>query len=341
MIHNSSQKGFGLMEVVVATAVVTLALVSFSQAGVLATRLLRNQKATLEATLLAQEGLEAVRMVRDASWADITWRTGLQNPSLRYYPVVENGIWVLATTSPGLVNGVYDRYVQFEKVGRDASDRIVASGGTDDSGTRRVIAHAVSAAGDIQITTYITDFQSFLLSITDVVAVAYTGAVTDDIGANFPSPNAGDGDPGQTFTTGSSQVEITRTALLLRRSTDLPSDVFVELRASPTGAVLGTSQIISGYTISTTTPAWVSFYFSPAVPVSPSTIYTIRLRSVPDSTIPGSGSAGSIYWEYRQTASSPYSGGIARRFIGRLANPADAGQPMDQYDFGFKAYAYP
>src|SRR3989338_11481059 len=108
MIHNSSQKGFGLMEVVVATAVVTLALVSFSRAGVLATRLLRNQKETLEATLLAQEGLEAVRMVRDASWADIAWRTDLQNPSLRYYPVVENGVWVLATISPGIINCIYD-----------------------------------------------------------------------------------------------------------------------------------------------------------------------------------------------------------------------------------------
>lgn len=330
------------MEVVVATAVTTLALVAFSQAGVLALRLLRNQKETLEATLLAQEGLEAVRLVRDASWADITWRTDLQNPSLRYYPTVENGVWVLATSSPGLVNGVYNRYVQFEKVSRDAvSDKIVSAGGADDPGTRKVTAHAVSAAGDIRIATYVTDFQKFLASANDVVAVSYAGAATDGDLASFPSPNAGDGDPGQTFTTGSSQVEITRTALLLRRATDLPSDVFVELRASPTGVVLGTSQVISGYTISTTTAAWVSFYFSPAPAVSPSTIYTIRLRSVPDSTVAGSGSAGSVYWIYRQTAGSPYSGGIARRYIGRLANPSDAGQPMDQYDFGFKAYAYP
>lgn len=336
-----SQRGFGLVEVVVATAMATFALIAFLQAGALAIRLLRNQKETLKATLLAEEGLEAVRMVRDASWADITWRTETENPSLRYYPVVENGAWVLATTSPGLAGGVHDRYVQFEKVSRDASDRIVISGGTDDPGTHRVIAHAVSVAGDIRIETYITDFQQFLSRKDDAVSVSYTGAATDDIGANFPSSNAGDGDPGQTFTTGALPSEITRVSLLLRRATVQPSDVFVELRVSPTGVVLGTSQIVSGYTISTTTPAWVNFHFFPTVPVSGLTIYTIRMRSIPDSTIPDSGSAGYVHWQYRQTAFSPYPGGVARRFIGQGGDHDDAGQLLDQYDFGFKVYAYP
>ena len=334
--------GFGLTEIVVVVAMATAALVGFLKVGVVALRLLKAEKTNLEATLLAREGLEAVRSVRDESWATIAALTASQSPSPRYYPVIQNGKWVLSLVSPGLINSRYDRYVQVEKVSRDSiSSKIVASGGADDAGTRKITAHASSAAGDVAVATYVTNFQSYLTLPSDAIAVSYTAAATDGAisGFSFPSQNAGDGDPGQSVTIGATG-QVTRVSLLLRRATSVPSDVYAELRATPTSAVLGTSQIISGPTIATTSAAWVDFRFAPAVSL-PAGTYYIRLRSAPDSTVAGSGSAGAIYWHYTlQSPSGPYAGGVSRKGIGRLGNPSDAGQQLDAYDFGFKIYTF-
>lgn len=341
MIHNSSQRGFGVIEIIVAVAMATAALIAFSQAGALALRLLRNEKSTLEATLLAEEALEAARSVRDESWTGIAWRTDLQNPSRHYYPVVVNGKWTLATSSPGLINGAYDRYVQFEKVSRDSSDKIVTSGGTDDPGTRRVIAHASSTARDIQLTAYLTNFQSYLPKQSEAVSVSYADAVTDGNLADFPSGNLGDGDPGQSFTTLGSAVKMTKVSLLLRRITAAPSDVYAEVRTNPTGAVLGASQIINSSTVSTS-PVWVDFRFSDQVALNPAVKYYIRLRSTPSSTDAGSGSAGLFHWLYTQTPPSigpgPLIGGEAIKFIGQYSVQNFAGIIEPDKDFGFKMY---
>ncbi len=334
-------KGFGLIEIVIVTAIVSVALFAFSQAGALSLRLLRNEKENLEMTLLAQEALEAARAVRDESWGNIAWRTEppLASPSLPYYPEIVNGKWTLATTSPGPVDAKYSRFVIFEKASRDSSDRIVSSGGTNDPQTRKVIARAASTGRTIELVSYLTDFQSFLPRTGEAVAISYEGAATDGNLASFPSQNAGDGDPSQSFTTLASAIRVTKAALLLRRAASAPSDVYAELRAGPTGAVLGTSQTVSAVTISGTGPAWVDFRFPDPVALAALTSYTIRMRSVPDSTAALSGSSGTLNWLYTQTASSPYTGGTARRYIGRLSNPADSGQELDQYDFGFKVYA--
>ncbi len=332
--------GFGLIEIIVAVAMATAALVGFLQVGVLAFRLLKHEKNTFEAALLAREGLEAVRSVRDGGWNGIASLTDASSPSPRYYPIIQNGKWELSSVSPGLINGAYDRFIQVEKVSRDGSDRIVLSGGADDVGTRKITAHAIStASGDIVVITYVTNFQSYLTLPSDAVVVSYAGATTDGAisGFGFPSQNAGDGDPGQSFTLGA-PVQVARVSLYLRRATGAPSDVYAELRASPTSAALGTSQIIGGVTIATTSAAWVDFYFTPPVSLAAGAFH-IRLRSIPDSTTAGSGSAGSLYWQYAlQSPSGPYAGGAARKAIGRLGNSSDAGQQLDAYDFGFKVY---
>lgn len=328
-----------MIEIVIVTAIASAALFAFSQAGVLSLRLLRNEKETLEMTLLAREALEAARTVRDESWAAISWRTSTQNPSPPYYPVVENGKWALTVASPGLVNGKYDRYLIFEKVSRNSSDQIVSSGGTDDPGTRKVIARAATNGRTLDLTSYLTDFQSYIARPAEAVAISYEGAATDADLANFPSDNSGNGDPGQSFTTAASAVKVSRASLLLRRITASPSDIYLELRPGPTASPIGSSAIVSASTISGAAASWVDFRFPDPVSLPGLTSYTIRLRSIPDSTAASSGSSGAVHWLYTQTASSPYSGGTARRYIGRLSNPADAGQELDQYDFGFKIYA--
>lgn len=336
-------RGFGLIEIVIVTAVVTVALFAFSQAGVLALRLLRNEKENLEAALLAQEALEAVRSVRDESW------TNNIDPLINgtsYYPTVVNNKWSLVAIPQGFINGKYLRYVRLDQVFRDGSDHIAPSG-TLDINTRRVSARVewrknvttpVAATTTSELVTYITNFLGPLGGPQETKSIFFEDAATDSNLANFPSNNSGDGDPAQSFIT-IGAINATKVELFLRRTTASPSDVYVEIRTSPTGTILGTSNIITSATIGNSTLTWVEFRFPVSVALAAATTYYIRLRSSPSSTDAFSGSYGTINWGYKQTPSSPYAGGEARRYIGRLSNPSDSGQLLDQYDYGFRVYA--
>lgn len=330
-----SSSGFGLVELVVVAAIASATLAGFLQAAILSLRLLHAQQESLEATMLAQEGMEAVRSVRDESWTDNI--TPLINGTV-YYPMVINNKWILSTNNPGLFNQRYARQVIFGQVFRNATDDIAATG-VADTGTRKVTMTVSWGSKQVQLISYITNFQEQLSGPTESKVISYEGAVTDTDVIDFPSDNLGDGEPAQSFTTLASAIDVTRIDALLRRTSNTPSDIYAEIHTSPTGTVLGTSNLITAGTIATSTAAWIEFRFAPEVSLSATTLYYIRLRSVPSSDDLGSGSAGAINWVYLQTPLSPYSGGVARRYIEHLSNPADTGEQLDQYDFGFKVYA--
>lgn len=329
-----SRYGFGLIEVVIVTSIITVSLFGFLQAGILAVQLLRDQKENLELTLLAGEALEAMRTIRDESWTN---NIAPLAASAQYYPTIENGKWKLASSPSGLINSRYSRYIYINDVNRDALDKIILSGGTLDANTKKLTAVATSTKKIVTLTSYITNFRESLSPRVETKTIFFEGAATDGNLANFPSNDAGDGDPVQTLTT-ISAIEVSSIELYLRRTSVNPSDIYAELRTGPTGSILGTSQIITGSTISSTTYSWVSFRFSDPITLNAATQYSVRLRSIPPSTGAGSGSSGIIRWGYLQTVSSPYAGGDARRYVGRLSNPADAGQLLDQYDYGFRVY---
>lgn len=330
------KKGFGLVEIIIVTAIVTTALVGFLQTEVLSVKLLRNERENLEATLLAQETIEAVRSTRDESWTN---KIATLINGTTYYPVIQSGKWVLTTTPPPPVNGKYTRLVVFGEVRRNAQDQISPTGAVD-AGTRRVTSRVTwgSPTKQIELVTYLTNFLEPLGGPTETKTIFYEGATTDGDLANFPSNNSGNGDPAQGFTTLVSPISVSKAELFLKRTTASPSNIFAELRASPTGAVLGVSNIITSTTISNSALTWVEFRFASPVSLAALTKYYIRLRSIPSSNDAFSGSAGTINWGYLQTPSSPYAGGEARRYVGRLSNPGDTGQQLDQYDYGFRVY---
>lgn len=335
----ASEFGFGLLEIVIVIGIVTLALFSFSQTGIVAVRVLRQEKENMEATLLAKEALEAVRAVRDESWANNI--APLANGQ-SYYPVIENGKWKLSVSSPALINGKYYRYAVFGEVLRDAGDRI-ASAGNVDSGTRKVTARAEwlkgAATSTMEIITYITNFQGSLQAQTETKTIFFEDSPTDSDLVNFPSENSGNGDPVQSFTTLSASLKVSKVELYIKRASGGPSSIFVEIRSvSSVGQVLGTSNIINSASILQNL-GWVEFRFPVPVNLSALTKYYVRLRSVPLSTDAFSGSKGLIHWGYKQTSQSPYSDGELRRFVGRLSNPFDQGQLLDQYDAGFRIYS--
>ena len=330
-------QGFGLVEMVIVTGVLAASLFAFLQTEVLSVRLLRAERDNLEATLLAQEGLEGVRSLRDESWTNNI--APLINGTI-YYPIIENSKWKLVTADPGKIEGKYTRTIVFSQVFRNASDQI-ASSGTLDAGTRKVTSRVAWGSTQRDMVGYITDFSSSLAKPIETKTLFFEDAPTESNLSMFPSNNAGDGDPAQTFTTAAISLQVTKVELFLKRMTPMPSNIYVELRVTPTGATLGTSTVITASTISNSALSWVEFRFADPVALAAATSYAIRLRSIPASTDAFSGSAGTIYWGYRQTPPSPYGGGSAYRYVGRLSNSLDGGEQLTQYDYGFRIYATP
>jgi Tfp pilus assembly protein PilV len=122
-----SHRGAGLIEVVVAAAILVIVVVGIASAHRLLIRSSRQVIYGTQAALLAEEGLEAVRVLRDSAWANIASST----VDTSYTLVWTGSTWGLSA-SPTLIDGVFDRRVTFGSVHRNSDDDIAASGALDD-----------------------------------------------------------------------------------------------------------------------------------------------------------------------------------------------------------------
>lgn len=159
--HNTRwNSGLGLVEIVVVAGIISIVFVGLLQLLVLTLRPVEESVRQTQATFFAEEGIEAVKAMRNGGWS-----TNIDPlaSSTTYYPVIVSDDWALTTTDPGPVDGMYDRTVVLEDVYRDANDDI-ASTGTLDSKTKKVVStvswldHEQSKT--VTIETYITNFRS-------------------------------------------------------------------------------------------------------------------------------------------------------------------------------------
>jgi len=133
--------GFTLIEVLIACFIIsmtTLALMSAASKGIeLSIRALRQA----QASMIAEEGVEAVKVIRDADWNVISSLSLNTN----YYLSFNTGsnTWSLQTT-PSInpttpIDDRFTRTIVFSAVYRDDNDDIVPSSlETPDPGTKRV-----------------------------------------------------------------------------------------------------------------------------------------------------------------------------------------------------------
>ncbi len=120
--------GFTLVEVLVASAIIsvtTFSLISAGAKGVeLSTRALRQT----QASYLLEEGAEAVKSIRDANWTNISGLTVGTTYYLSYN--TSTNVWSLSTTA-STIDSIFTRTVVLSAVARDANDDIATSGTTD------------------------------------------------------------------------------------------------------------------------------------------------------------------------------------------------------------------
>jgi len=126
--------GFALIEALVASAVIALVLAGVVAALLLTLRSALGNTASVQSAFLAQEGIEALRILRDNGWsANIA-----SHPSgVNFYLVFDGTTWQ-ATTTNRSIDGTFERSAALADVYRNGNEDIVQSGGTLDPNTKKV-----------------------------------------------------------------------------------------------------------------------------------------------------------------------------------------------------------
>lgn len=135
MSTSPQRGGFGLPETVIAVGLVAFVLIGLAQAATLATRLVNAADLHTRAGFLAEEGIEAVRALRDTGWSV---NIAPLDTTRDYAVVFSENAWRLVSAPQPAVDGRFDRRVRIANVYRDANDNIVPSGGTLDANTKQV-----------------------------------------------------------------------------------------------------------------------------------------------------------------------------------------------------------
>lgn len=155
-LNGSLSKGFGLIEIIIGSAILTVSLVATSTYFQKTLQLNQDSGKTVQASFLLEEGIEAVKFFRDSSWTNISGLT-----AGTYYFLQFDGTKWATTSSNIFVDNAFERKFVLNNVSRDANDDIVASGGTNDPETKKVTV-SVSWLGrngttTKTISTYITN----------------------------------------------------------------------------------------------------------------------------------------------------------------------------------------
>lgn len=155
-MRQNKKHGSTLIEIVVVTAI--LSLVSLSFLGTFAALSSFHEKnlRAIKGSLLAEEGLEAVRLIKSGNWNDLAV---IPSGSIRYLAISPLS-WSI-TTSPEIIDGIFYRSIRVFEVMRDINDDIVSSGGMIDPDTLRFessVSWSVrNATGTVSYEAYMTD----------------------------------------------------------------------------------------------------------------------------------------------------------------------------------------
>lgn len=161
-LYRNCSKGFGLVEIIVGTSIISLSLVGILTAFNLFMRTGLANTEKIQATYILEEGVEAFRYIRDSGWSS---NIGTLTEGVPYYMVFDGSGWE-ATTTKTIIDEVFDRTVTLANVyRRDSDSDIVASTSPDqktlDTNTIevevRVIWDKHEVVYEVNIVTYFTN----------------------------------------------------------------------------------------------------------------------------------------------------------------------------------------
>ncbi len=145
-----------MVEVLVMVFIASFAIFVVWKIYVLYIKISLANPATFQASFLAEEGIEAVKFMRDSNW---TSNIATLIPGTHYTLTFNGSAWGV-TTVPSFILGRFDRRVTVSNVSRDASGNISESG-TPDPNTKKILVEVSwwkdTATTTSQITTYVSN----------------------------------------------------------------------------------------------------------------------------------------------------------------------------------------
>lgn len=157
--HSYFNCGFGLVEVIVGVSIISLSILSVMLVAQLSQKVVGESTRKIQAAFLAEEGVEALKSMRDTSWQN---NIDLLNAGSDYHLSFNGTAWV-STTSNAYIDNIFERKFVIDNVNRDASDDIAASGAVDPHTKKVTIFVSWSARNGTttkSISTYITNLHS-------------------------------------------------------------------------------------------------------------------------------------------------------------------------------------
>jgi len=149
-ISKKNRRGIVAAEIVISVALVATILLYSIDAVSRFLKTGSGHTAQVQAVYITEGTLESVRFIRDAGWS--AFQALPLNTDLY---VAYGSSTITATTTPQL-EGVYSSVFRISGVSRDATTKdIVSSGGTNDTGTRLVIATTTWTGGAVSLVTYL------------------------------------------------------------------------------------------------------------------------------------------------------------------------------------------
>lgn len=145
-------RGIGLIEAVAGISIASVFMFSIMLASQLSQKIVGESVRNIQAYFLLEEGVEAVKILRDTGWSS---GIGNQAAGADYY-FAYNGITWTSTASNVYIDGIFERKFNLNNVYRDANDDI-ADSGTLDSGTKKATI-SISWRGRTGTTTKIASF---------------------------------------------------------------------------------------------------------------------------------------------------------------------------------------
>jgi Tfp pilus assembly protein PilV len=156
----NKNKGLSLIEVVIGAGIIGASVVTVISIYGTLTRMSYDNTARIQAAMLAEEGIEAVKTMRDSGWDS---NIGTLTNGSTYRLAYSSGAWH-STTSAVWIDSKFERTFTVSSVARDGSSNIVTSGGTTDTGTKLVNVSVAWSDGRATTTkslqTYIFDIFS-------------------------------------------------------------------------------------------------------------------------------------------------------------------------------------
>jgi len=125
------KRGISIIEIVVSASIITIAATFTVNSLIIYQQLAQTNVEKTQAALLAEEGSEALQLMRDNGWTSYIETIPVDTPFYIYWDTT-----AYATTTTEIASGDYIRKMIFSAVERDDSTGNIVESGTLDTDTR-------------------------------------------------------------------------------------------------------------------------------------------------------------------------------------------------------------